>query len=124
MPASPWPPKPGRPSIWCSQRCRRAAYEERRAAAKGAIGVRVEVVEKPVERIIERVRIETKCVAVGPAEAAQLVLASPRACRTVLESLAAEADAGRLDAGAHAPTLRAANRLLQSLKKARLIDNR
>jgi hypothetical protein len=38
--------------------------------------------------------------------------------------LAAEADAGRLDAGAHAPTLRAANRLLQSLKKARLIDNR
>jgi hypothetical protein len=124
LPATSWPPKPGRPSVWCSQRCRRAAYEERRAAANGAIGVRVEIVEKPVERIIERVRIETERVPVGPAEAAQIVLASPRACRTVLDHLAAAADAGSLDAGAHAPMLRAAIRLLQSLKKARLIEDR
>lgn len=124
LPAPPWPPKPGRPPVWCSQQCRRAAYEERRAAASGAIGVRVEVVEKPVERIVERVRIETKEVPVSPAEAAQIVLKSPRACRTVLESLADDADAGRLNVSTHAATLRAATRLLQSLRKARLIDDR
>ena len=31
----------GRPTVWCSQTCRRAAYEERRAAARGAIAVKV-----------------------------------------------------------------------------------
>jgi endogenous inhibitor of DNA gyrase (YacG/DUF329 family) len=31
----------GRPARWCSQRCRRAAYEERRASAAGAIAVEV-----------------------------------------------------------------------------------
>ncbi|MCV7051910.1 hypothetical protein H7H82_15135 [Mycobacterium heidelbergense] len=122
MPSNTWPPKPGRPSMWCSQQCRRAAYEERRAARNGAVAVRVEVVEKPVDRIVERVRIETKQVQSSPAEAAQIVLASPRACRTVLESLAADADSGRLNAGAHAPTLRAAQRLLTSLRRARLIN--
>lgn len=30
-----------RPARWCSQRCRRVAYEERRAAAAGAIAVEV-----------------------------------------------------------------------------------
>ncbi|WP_082967135.1 hypothetical protein [Mycobacterium sp. 852002-51163_SCH5372311] len=122
MPSNTWPPKPGRPSVWCSQRCRRAAYEERRAANNGAVAVRVQVLEKPVERIVERVRIETRDVPSSPAEAAQIVLRSPRACRTVLESLTADADSGRLDAGAHAPTLRAAQRLLTSLRRARLID--
>lgn len=38
----------GRPPIWCSQTCRRAAYEERRAAASGAIAVRV------VDRVVVR----------------------------------------------------------------------
>jgi hypothetical protein len=85
--------------------------------------VRVEIVEKPVERLVERVQIESQRGPVSPAEAAQVVLGSPRACRTVLEFLTAEADAGRLEAGVHAPTLRAAARLLQSLKKARLIDD-
>lgn len=31
----------GRPATWCSQACRRAAYEERRAAERGAIAVKV-----------------------------------------------------------------------------------
>jgi phage terminase large subunit GpA-like protein len=122
MPSNAWPPKPGRPSIWCSHQCRRAAYEERRAAKNGAVAVRVEVVEKPVERVVERVRIEIRKVESTPAEAAQIVLRSPRACRTVLESLTAEADAGRLNTAMHAPTLRAAERLLASLRRARLID--
>ena len=34
-------PVTGRPPTWCSQRCRRAAYEERRAAARGAIAVQL-----------------------------------------------------------------------------------
>lgn len=122
MPSASWPPRPGRPAVWCSQRCRRAVYEERRAAASGAIAVRVEVVEKPVERIVTRVRIETNDVPSTPAEAAQIVLRSPRACRTVLDALAAEIDSGRLDAAAHGPTLRAAERLLASLRRARLVD--
>lgn len=33
--------KTGRPPKWCSQQCRRAAYEERRAAARGALAVQV-----------------------------------------------------------------------------------
>lgn len=123
MPNSTWPPKPGRPSIWCSQQCRRAAYEERRAAKNGAVAVRVEEVEKPVERIVERVRVETKQIPSSPAEAAQIVLNSPRACRTVLEALAAAADSGQLNPAAHAPTLRAAQRLLTSLSKARLLNS-
>lgn len=122
MPKKTWPPTPGRPPVWCSQHCRRAAYEERRAAKNGAIAVRFEIVDKPAERILERVRIETKQIESSPAEAAQIVLKSPRACRTVLEALATEADAGHLTASAHAPTLRAAQRLLSSLKRARLID--
>jgi len=86
------------------------------------VAVRVDVVEMPVERIVERIRIETRDVPSSPAEAAQIVLRSPRACRTVLESLTAEVESGRLDTGVHAPTLRAAQRLLASLRRARLID--
>src|SRR3954451_19969447 len=38
---TPWVGRPcGRPRKWCSQACRRAAYEDRRAAAAGAIAVR------------------------------------------------------------------------------------
>lgn len=37
----------GRPPVWCSQACRRAAYEERRASASGAIAVRVVKQEAP-----------------------------------------------------------------------------
>lgn len=92
LPPPRWTGRGGRPQIWCSQRCRRGAYEERRAAANGAIAVRVEVIEKPVERIIERVRVE-KQIEIRPqkidaAEAAQIVLRSARACATVLEALA------------------------------------
>lgn len=101
MPAPPTSPRPGRPPTWCSQRCRRAAYEERRAAANGAIAVRTEIIEKPVERIIERVsiekQVEVRTKYVTAAEAAQIVLGSPRACATVLETLATETLEGRGD---------------------------
>ena len=83
--------------------------------------MRIEQVEKPVEKIVEHVRVETQHVRSTPSEAAQIVLNSPRACRTVLESLAADAAAGQLNTGAHAPTVRAATELLHALKRARLI---
>lgn len=70
----------GRPRVWCSQRCRRAAYEERRAAAAGAIAKEVVVrhVEPPWDETIER------------------VLKSPKACRRVLQALTEKLTAGEL----------------------------
>ena len=69
----------GRPRRWCSPRCRRAASEERRAAANGAIAIR----DVPVEvSITEHVRA---------------VLDSPAACRRVLRDLRERAEAGLLE---------------------------
>lgn len=70
----------GRPRVWCSQRCRRAAYEERRAAANGAIAKAVVTrnVEPPWDEIVER------------------VLKSPMACRRVLQALTEKVDQGEL----------------------------
>jgi len=49
----------GRPAKWCSQKCRRAAYEERRAAARGAIAVevveRVQYVEHDLDQCLTEV---------------------------------------------------------------------
>ena len=112
-----------RDRIWCSQRCRRAAYEERRAAANGAIAVRVEVIEKPVERIIERVRVEKQIEIrpqkVDPAEAAQIVLRSARACATVLEALAADGNLAHptIDFWSYGYGCRAAARLAAAAAK-------
>lgn len=110
----------GRPPIWCSQQCRRAAYEERRAAANGAIAVRIEVVEKPVERVVERVRVKVKEQQVTPAKAAQIVLESPTACRTVLLGLAAQIESEDFKRKAHARTLDAAKTLLRAMQHRRL----
>ncbi len=80
----------GRRARWCSPACRRAAYEERRAAATGAIAVRV------VQRETTREPSPAECVA--------RVLASPRACREVLNGLTTLAANGQLDTGAHTAT--------------------
>ncbi len=72
-------PRPaGRPRRWCSPRCRRAASEERRAAANGAIAV-------------DYVRIE-----VSLDENVRAVLDSPAACRRVLRDVRERAEAGQL----------------------------
>jgi endogenous inhibitor of DNA gyrase (YacG/DUF329 family) len=63
----------GRPASWCSQRCRRAAYEERRAAAAGAIAVEV------VETVTTTEHGLDECV--------RRVRASPVAARRVLTHL-------------------------------------
>jgi endogenous inhibitor of DNA gyrase (YacG/DUF329 family) len=72
----------GRPRVWCSHTCRRAAYEERRAAATGAIAVRI-VERQPV--VDHDLSLCTRRVA-----------ASPAACRRVFVALAEELVAGSL----------------------------
>lgn len=64
----------GRPRKWCSQRCRRAAYEERRAAAAGAMA-------------IELVQPATIEVEHNLTECRRGTTESPTACRLVLQSL-------------------------------------
>lgn len=77
-------PRPtGRPATWCSDRCKRAAYEERRAGANGAIAV----------KIVEKVVLQD---AHGLRECATRVLESPAACRRVLDHLAELARSDRL----------------------------
>lgn len=95
----------GRPRTWCSQRCRRAAYEERRAAANGAIAVKL------VERIESRHELD-ECVAA--------VVGSSTACWRVLDALADAAARGEITSDPRwEPTLRALVRLLDALAPAR-----
>lgn len=72
----------GRPPIWCSQGCRRAAYEERRAAAGGAIGIkvvdRIHTLEHPIKVCVNR------------------TIGSPVGCRRVISELAQLAWEGSL----------------------------
>ena len=72
----------GRPPIWCSQACRRAAYEERSAAARGAIALevvdRVETREHPLSTCVDR------------------TIESPVGCRRVIHELARLAREGTL----------------------------
>lgn len=75
----------GRPAVWCSQRCRRAAYEERRAAAAGAIAV--QVVEK----------VDTRTVEHDLSECAARVAGSPAACRRVVQQLTELIRTGELE---------------------------
>jgi endogenous inhibitor of DNA gyrase (YacG/DUF329 family) len=79
----PQPRSTGRPATWCSDRCKRAAYEERRAAANGAIAVKI--VEKVVQPDANTLN-----------ECADRVMASPVACRRVLDHLAELAREGQL----------------------------
>ena len=82
--AGPMPPPAGRgrPAVFCSGTCRKAAHEARRTARPDAFEVKV----------VERVVVESHDVA-GCVEA---VLASPAACRRVLRALALAARDGTL----------------------------
>lgn len=61
----------GRPPIWCSAFCRRLAYEERRAAERGAVGWKIvtERIEPSLNGCVER------------------VIASPTATKRVLQAV-------------------------------------
>ena len=74
-------PRRGRPQQWCSQACRRAIYEERRAAKNGAIAIEY------VERAAPEITLNDHVAA---------VLGSPTACRNVLRQLRARHGNGEL----------------------------
>jgi len=71
----------------------------------------VRVVER--EKVTERVGTQLREPTV--AECVERVLASPRACREVVNGLTVKAVHGRLDSGAHAATVAAIERLVQTL---------
>lgn len=72
-------PRPaGRPRRWCSTRCRRAASEERRAAANGAIAIEYVHVDPALD---DHVRA---------------VLESPAACRRIIRDIRERAENGQL----------------------------
>jgi endogenous inhibitor of DNA gyrase (YacG/DUF329 family) len=74
----PAPRRAGRPRRWCSARCRRAASEERRAAAAGAIAI---------EYVQAEVTLDDHVHA---------VLDSPAACRRIVRTLRERDQAGTL----------------------------
>ena len=73
------PRLPGRPKRWCSATCRRAASEERRAAAAGAIATKYVQIDISLDDHVAA------------------VLASPAACRRVIRDLGERYHAGKLD---------------------------
>ena len=74
-----YPRLPGRPRRWCSEKCRRAASEERRAAAAGAIAIEYRTIDVPLEDHVKA------------------VLTSPTACRRIVRDLRERLDAGELN---------------------------
>jgi endogenous inhibitor of DNA gyrase (YacG/DUF329 family) len=102
----PQPRSTGRPATWCSDRCKRAAYEERRAAANGAIAVKI------VERIIEQ-------DAHGISDCAERVMASPVACRRVLDHLAEQARTDQLSDPKWDSTVRSLTKLIAAVTPRR-----
>lgn len=56
----------GRPGKWCTQRCRRASYEERRAAVAGAIAIEVVEMVTTTEHELDKCvrRVQASAVAI------------------------------------------------------------
>lgn len=102
----PRPRSTGRPATWCSDRCKRAAYEERRAAANGAIAVRI------VERVIEQDPHDVS-------DCAERVMASPVACRRVLDQLAELARTDQLSDPKWDSTVRSLTKLFVAVTPGR-----
>lgn len=93
----------GRPATWCSDRCKRAAYEERRAAANGAIAIKV--VEKVIVPDAHNI-----------SECANRVMESPAACRRILDHLAELARADQLRDPKWDSTIRSLDNLVLTLR--------
>lgn len=83
--AGPMPPPAGRgrPAVYCSGACRKAAHEARRTARPGAFEVKV------VDRVVVESHDLAGCV--------NRVIDSPAACRRVLQALTRLAADGTLD---------------------------
>ena len=96
----------GRPATWCSQACRRAAYEERRAADRGAIALQV------VERVKVTEHDLSECVA--------RVTSSPSASRRALQAMTVLAREGVLSGHQKwSSTQTAVDRLAEALARKR-----
>jgi hypothetical protein len=80
----------GRPRIYCSAACRKAAYEDRRAKREGA--VKVQLVDRVVVQTVERV----ERVQHPPAECVTMVLADPALTRKVLIGLSRQVGSKRI----------------------------
>jgi len=81
----------GRPRRWCSDRCRKLASEEHRAAARGVIGleIRDRVIERRVSEVVYRAPSITASIA--------LLLADVAASKKVLNTLARRVKRDQLD---------------------------
>ncbi len=81
----------GRPRRWCSDRCRKLASEEHRAAARGAIGleIRDRIIERRIPEIVHRAPSITASIA--------LLLADVAATKKVLNTLARRVKRDQLD---------------------------
>jgi hypothetical protein len=107
----------GRPALWCSPTCRKAASAERRAAERVDAPVRIIEVER-VRETVRRVEVPVPAT-VTPEHAVAVVLDSPAACRKVLQQITKMVRDGRLDTDrAHAPTKDAAWTLAFALNHA------
>ena len=119
----------GRPRRWCSQACRRAAYEERRAARNGAIAVELRDPPTPPADVveIETVRYEPRVVHHEPtvADALPVILNDAAASTRLLKALAVRAATGKMTRPEHVPLIRAAQDLVATLRDPRcpLPDN-
>jgi hypothetical protein len=83
-------PATGRPRVYCSAACRKAAYEDRRAGRGNA--VKVQLVDRVIVQTIERV----ERVQHPPAECVTTVLADPALTRKVLIGLSRQVGSKRI----------------------------
>lgn len=102
----PPPARTGRPAVFCSSRCRKAAHEARRTHEPGAFEVKV------VEQVVVEHHDLAECVA--------RVVDSPAACRNVLRALARAAAGGTLANDSRwRPTQAAAQALIDAMATPR-----
>ena len=80
----------GRPRVYCTPACRKAAYEDRRAGRDGA--VQVQLVDRVIVQTVERV----ERVQHPPAECVTMVLADPALTRKVLIGLSRQVGSKRI----------------------------
>lgn len=80
----------GRPRVYCTAACRKAAYEDRRAGRADA--VRVQLVDRVIVQTVERIEHRTH----PPAECVTMVLADPALARKVLIGLSRQVGSRKL----------------------------
>lgn len=80
----------GRPRVYCTPACRKAAYEDRRASRDGA--VKVQLVDRVIVQTVERV----ERVQHPPAECVTMVLSDPALTRNVLIGLSRQIGSQRI----------------------------